>query len=133
WLGPEMEGIDADWLGTWAGTLKLLTVHFWYDDCLGSPQVLEVTTLVLKTCLALEAICITGIDWPRAKAAILQALRMLLQPTSAGLGRMGTRQRRSTLQRLSLEGSQAWHEDELAMIKGMIPRVEVTVVADRTR
>ena len=75
---------------------------------------------------------------------------MLLQPTSAGLGRtvvcnisalllhfsdyccllillrqsspsqqllpplvlrMGTRQRRSTLQRLSLEGSQAWHED----------------------
>ncbi|OLP86745.1 hypothetical protein AK812_SmicGene32101 [Symbiodinium microadriaticum] len=118
WLGPEMS-IEAAWLSTWALSLRLLTVQFWYDDCLGSPPVMEVTCLILETCQALEDLCITGIDWPRAKLAILRALQTL--------------EKRPLLKRLSLEGSQTWHEDELRMIKAMIPRVDVTILADRTR
>lgn len=111
--------IEAAWLSTWALSLRLLTVQFWYDDCLGSPPVMEVTCLILETCQALEDLCITGIDWPRAKLAILRALQTL--------------EKRPLLKRLSLEGSQTWHEDELRMIKAMIPRVDVTILADRTR
>eukprot|EP00439_Symbiodinium_sp_Y106_P038143 s2047_g4.t1 len=111
WLGPEMS-IEAAWLSTWALCLRRLTVQFWYDDCLGSPPVMEVTSLILETCQVLEDLCITGIDWPRAKFAILRALQTL--------------EKRPLLKRLSLEGSQGWHEDELRMIKAMIPRVDVT-------
>ncbi|CAE7467538.1 unnamed protein product [Symbiodinium natans] len=122
WLGPEV-GIEEEWLGTWALSLKLLSVQLWYDDCLGSPPVMEVTSRIIEKCQALEALCITGIDWPRAKAAILQALR--------GFRQIG--QAQPALRRLSLEGSQAWQEDELELVKALVPRVEVVVLEDRTR
>lgn len=119
-FGPE--GIKSmEWLDVWSHSLKRLSIQFWYDDCLGAPPIQEVTGLVLRSCRTLEALWLTGVDWPKARAQIGAAIRS---------ERFGAA---TSLRRLSLEGSQPWPDDEIKVICAAGLTVEVRLLADRTR
>ncbi|CAJ1350007.1 unnamed protein product [Effrenium voratum] len=95
-FGP---GTGMEWLKTWASTLRQLCIHFWYDDCLGPPPVLDAIQEILRSC-TLDGLWLTGIDWPRARSQIAHAVQAALS--------------RAALHccHISLEGSQPWPEEE---------------------
>lgn len=119
-FGPEGTK-SMEWLDAWSHSLKRLSIQFWYDDCLGPPPIQEVTCLIFRSCTALEALWLTGVDWPKARAQIGAAIRGELLGAA------------KSLRRLSLEGSQPWPDDEINVICAAGLTVEVRLLADRTR
>ncbi|CAJ1350006.1 unnamed protein product [Effrenium voratum] len=116
-FGP---GTGMEWLKTWASTLRQLCIHFWYDDCLGPPPVLDAIQEILRSC-TLDGLWLTGIDWPRARSQIAHAVQAALS--------------RAALHccHISLEGSQPWPEEELGAMRASGLKVKVNLLADRTR
>lgn len=111
--GPEGT-FSLDWISAWCHTLKHLDIHFWYDGCLGPPQINAVLAPLLQSSEVLEDIYLRGIDWPKARMETYQALEC-----------SSARQQCSSLRRITLEGSECWSEMQLASLrsKGIVVRV----------
>lgn len=114
--GPEgMEGIR--WISAWQPTLTCLEIHFWYDDCLGSPPIIQAMSHI-RQCQKLELLSLRGVDWPRARMQICDAFKHC---------------RYQSLHRLILEGSEPWSEPELDSIRSCGILVHCKRMPDRSR
>lgn len=116
-LGPEGTG-GLEWISTWRRTLKCLNVHFRCDACLGPPQIYVMLCEVLSGSDVLEEMCLKGVDWPRARMDILEALQ-------------SRRGQCPSLRRLMLEGCCCPSDEQLAPLRASGIAVRTRVGASR--
>lgn len=113
YYGPEGVG-GLDWVSVWQSTLRCLSIHLWYDDCLGPPLVDKLISSVLSGCEALDELHLTGVDWPRAKVDIKD---VFWRYRAEGI--------QKPLRRLSLEGTELWAKEEIDALSSAGTAVEI--------
>eukprot|EP00928_Gymnodinium_smaydae_P039997 TRINITY_DN27203_c0_g1_i1.p1 TRINITY_DN27203_c0_g1~~TRINITY_DN27203_c0_g1_i1.p1 ORF type:complete len:264 (-),score=13.04 TRINITY_DN27203_c0_g1_i1:117-908(-) len=119
--GPEGT-FSLGWVHGWCQTLRCLSIHFWYDDCLGGPQICILLKTIGATCEVITDLYLRGVDYPRAKTSILRCFDQIF-----------SRRNRWSLQRLFLEGSEPWSPEDLGSLRNKGIRVHWCPKADRGR